>query len=184
MMTLVWFDRFLSWPRIHSVIWVENMVCSENIKTWVQIPSIHIKKQTKDQARLGVMVTSALRCRDKQILKAHWLTSLAENACFWFSERPCLKKVSRKVMEEDTQCPVLSSVWTHTSACIYTAMCMSSQRETWILSLRLKSKMWINFRSRVPPYMKILVELIIILLLFLITPYMPIDIRKRIRLFW
>lgn len=167
MMSLIWFDRFLPWPRIHSVIWAENMICSENLKTWVQIPSIHIKKQTKDQARLGVMVTSALRCRAKQILKAHWLTSLAENACFWFSERPCLKTVWWKVMEEDTQCPVLGSVKTHTSACIYTAMCMSSQRETWILSLQLKSKMWINFRLRVHPYMKILVEIIILLLLFL-----------------
>lgn len=49
-------------------------------------------------------VTLVLGGKNGDILETHWLVNLAKMVSFWFHERPCLKTIRLRAVEEDVRC--------------------------------------------------------------------------------
>lgn len=124
-------EVILSVKRLHGLQSgsVCKSICCVNIKTWVEIPSTHIKSWPC----LYVTIAPVSEGGTKWILEAYWPGSLAKTISLWFSERPCLSQENKTESDRGVcQYPLLASTTVHLhTECIHKIhSCIHTQNKT------------------------------------------------------
>lgn len=90
--------RLYSWGwedgSVHKTINCKGKDLSSNL--------LHACK--KQQTVTTMPITPVLGGKDREILGTHWLVNLAKMLSTWFHERPCLKTIQLRAVEDDVQC--------------------------------------------------------------------------------
>lgn len=105
--------------RLYSWGWEDGSVHKTINRRGKDLSSNLLHTCKKSQSVTTMPVTPVLGGKDGEILGTHWLVNLAKIVSIWFHERPCLKTIQLRAVE-DAQCLPLALTYMCTGTHIQT----------------------------------------------------------------